>query len=63
MELYEELSDHDNMKLAITKMQVLEEIGSFVKQWSKQITMVNYFICHYFTCTCILIYGAVALKL
>lgn len=41
MELYEELSDHDKMKVAITKMQVLEEIGSFVKQWSKQITMVN----------------------
>ncbi|XP_026319438.1 dynein heavy chain 8, axonemal-like [Hyposmocoma kahamanoa] len=40
MELYDELSDHEKMKVAITKMQVLEEIGSYVKQWSKQITMV-----------------------
>lgn len=43
MDLYNELTDQDKMKLAITKMQVLEEIGSFVKQWTKQITMVNDF--------------------
>lgn len=42
MDLYtEELDDQEKMKLAVTKTHVLDEICSFVKQWVKQITMVN----------------------
>lgn len=43
MTLYEdELCDQEKMKLAITKTHVLEEICSYVKQWIRQITMVNH---------------------
>lgn len=37
----EELADAEKMKAAITKTYVLEEICTYVKQWVKQITMVN----------------------
>lgn len=40
--LYEdELNSQEKMKLACAKTPVLEEVCSFVKQWSKQITTVS----------------------